>query len=143
MKIRVASSRDRDRLAEIDSIVQDDPSRRSLIARVTNSGACLLAERDGRVLGYAALEYTFFEYGFIPIVFVVPESRRQGVASTLLRRLEESCSTSRLFTSTNESNEPMRALLGRLGYVESGIIHNLDPGDPELVFCRFLDAPDA
>jgi hypothetical protein len=35
-----------------------------------------------------------------------------------------------LFASTNESNVPMQALLDSLGYVQSGIINNLDPGDP-------------
>jgi len=44
----------------------------------------------------------------------------------------------RVFTSTNESNAPMRALLGQCGYKPSGSIDNLDPGDPELVFVKFL-----
>ena len=43
----------------------------------------------------------------------------------------------KLFTSTNQSNTPMQALLALLGYVRSGVIDNLDPGDPELVY--FLD----
>ncbi len=42
----------------------------------------------------------------------------------------------RVWTSTNESNAPMRALLGSAGFVESGRVDNLDPGDPELIFVR-------
>ena len=48
--------------------------------------------------------------------------------------LAERCDTPKLFTSTNQSNQPMQQLLGALGYIPSGIIHNLDSGDPELVY---------
>jgi hypothetical protein len=34
----------------------------------------------------------------------------------------------------------MRALLAKRGYTDSGRIENLDPGDPELVFVKFLSA---
>ena len=43
----------------------------------------------------------------------------------------------RVFVSTNESNQPMRTLLVGRGYKVSGIIEDLDPGDPELFFVRF------
>ena len=42
----------------------------------------------------------------------------------------------KLWTSTNQSNAPMCALLSRLGFILSGQIDNLDDGDPELVFVR-------
>jgi len=54
-----------------------------------------------------------------------------------MEALASRCETRKLFTSTNESNQPMQQLLSVLGYVPSGVIHNLDPGDPELVF--YLD----
>jgi hypothetical protein len=38
------------------------------------------------------------------------------------------CVPPKLFTSTNES------LLREQGFEASGVIHNLDEGDPELVF---------
>jgi len=31
----------------------------------------------------------------------------------------------------------MRALLAKAGFEPSGLIENLDPGDPELVFVKF------
>jgi RimJ/RimL family protein N-acetyltransferase len=43
-----------------------------------------------------------------------------------------------LFTSTNESNRQMQHVLARLGYERCGIIHNLDPGDPEIVYVKQL-----
>ncbi|WP_177330351.1 hypothetical protein [Pseudomonas sp. CCOS 191] len=36
--------------------------------------------------------------------------------------------------STNRSNEPMRRLLKRQGFVASGVVENLDQGDPERVY---------
>jgi len=56
----------------------------------------------------------------------------------LVRHVEQECRTPKLFTSTNESNAPMRALLAKLGFSPSGVIENLDEGDPELVFFKRL-----
>jgi hypothetical protein len=52
--------------------------------------------------------------------------------------LESICRTAKLFTSTNLSNLPMQPLLAKLGYKLSGVIHNLDEDDPELVYVKFL-----
>jgi hypothetical protein len=41
-----------------------------------------------------------------------------------------------VFTSTNRSNDAMRALLRTEGWSSSGELDGLDPGDPELVFYR-------
>ena len=46
-------------------------------------------------------------------------------------------STSRVFTSTNQSNAPMRELRSE-GWTASGVLSGLDDGDPEHVF--FHDA---
>ena len=43
-----------------------------------------------------------------------------------------------MFTSTNESNTPMRQLLQSEGWSPSGVLTGLDEGDPEHVF--FHDA---
>jgi hypothetical protein len=47
-------------------------------------------------------------------------------------------SDSKLFTSTNASNERMQRLCERLGYVRSGPIEHLDEDDPELVYFKRL-----
>ena len=46
------------------------------------------------------------------------------------------CKKEKLFTSTNKSNVPMQKLMEKLKYKKSGIVHNLDPGDPELFFFK-------
>ncbi len=62
--------------------------------------------------------------------------RRKGIATALMKRLEEICNTAKLFTSTNESNAPMQALMARMSYEPSGIVYNLDAGDPELFYFK-------
>ena len=54
----------------------------------------------------------------------------------LLRRLESLCEKPKLFVTTNLSNLKMQSLLVKLNYVLSGVIHNLDEGDPEIVYFK-------
>ncbi|MFD7964291.1 hypothetical protein ACFV5J_26165 [Streptomyces zaomyceticus] len=48
----------------------------------------------------------------------------------------DSCTTSKLFTSANVSNQPMQRLLRRAGWDSVGLVHGLDEGDPELFYLR-------
>jgi ribosomal protein S18 acetylase RimI-like enzyme len=80
------------------------------------------------------LEYTFFEHGFISLIYVSGRARRSGAGWMLLRYLVSTCETPKLFSSTNQSNGPMQALFSKAGFEPSGKIHNLDPNDPEIVY---------
>lgn len=113
------------------------PGREPFLRRVLAAGECHLAVEED-VLGYAVLEYTFFEQGFISLLYVRADMRRRGVGRALLQHLEALCTTRKLFTSTNLSNQPMQRLLACLGYRLSGVIHDLDEGDPELVYVKYL-----
>ena len=135
--VRNARTSDRNRIVAFDHLAQLDAGRISFIDRVLSSGMCLVADLEGRAVGYGALEYTFYENGFVSLVYVAEPERRRGIGRRLVEALAERCRTPKLFTSTNQSNKPMQALLESLGYVRSGTIQNLDPGDPELVY--FLD----
>jgi hypothetical protein len=52
--------------------------------------------------------------------------------------IEPLCRTEKLFTSTNRSNTPMQSLLARTKFSQSGIVHNLDDGDPEIIYSKRL-----
>ncbi|WP_237540426.1 MULTISPECIES: hypothetical protein [unclassified Streptomyces] len=43
-----------------------------------------------------------------------------------------SCTSPKLLTSTNVSDQPMQRLLLRAGWSPVGLLHGLDEGDPEL-----------
>ena len=134
MRIRRGTLEDRDEIVAFDHVAQSEPARVRLIERILSSATCLVAERDQVIAAYAALEYTFYEQGFVSMLYVAQPHRRQGIGRALMQALAIRCDTAMLFTSTNQSNHPMQQLLGALGYIPSGIIHNLDPGDPELVY---------
>ena len=134
--IRSAIASDLDAIAAADAVALGDPARRSLLRSHIDGSRCWVADNQGEVVGFLVLEYTFYGNGFVSLLVVRQDSRRRGIGRALLRHATSTCTTAKLFTSTNESNRPMRSLLSGEGFEASGIIHNLDEGDPELVFFR-------
>jgi ribosomal protein S18 acetylase RimI-like enzyme len=98
-----------------------------------------VATADETAIGYVVLDYSFYENGFISMLYVHADYRRRCVGERLMQQIEEVCRTAKLFTSTNLSNIAMQRLLAKLGYVLSGVIHNLDEDDPELVYFKRLE----
>ncbi|QJC50844.1 GNAT family N-acetyltransferase [Paenibacillus albicereus] len=137
-----AADADLDALAELDALVVGHGGRREALAAHAAASCCLLAEREGRLAGYAAWDRGFFGREFLQLLIVHPAERRAGIGRTLLLGWLERCSGERAFTSTNRSNEPMRALLEAAGFEASGIVDHLDEGDPELVFSVAVASDD-
>lgn len=141
--VRLAATRDRRAIAACDPRVASDLHRRELIDAAIAARHCWVVETAGGVAGYAVLTANFFGREFLELLFVAPEARRGGIGDAILETVERARRADRLFTSTNESNTAMRALLAKRGYEPSGTILNLDPGDPELVFVKFLAGASA
>src|SRR6267378_947242 len=141
MRTRDAVIQDLPALIAVDAVAQGSPERVESLRDAIAAGEAIVATECRTLLGYVVLNHTFYRNGFIPLLYVGAESRRQGVGTALLQAAEARCRTEKLFTSTNESNHPMRALLEATGYQPSGVIKNLDPGDPELVYVRFRGRP--
>ena len=141
MKIRYATESDVAAMFAVDRVAAEEGSRRQHIRNWVGSGRAIVALIDEVVVGYAALEYTFFSNGFISMLIVDTTSRRKGVATALVKHLEKMCKTDKLFTSTNESNRPMQELMQRMSYEPSGTVYNLDEGDPELFYVKRLKEP--
>ena len=133
--IRQAEERDIPAICAFDHLAHRE-DRRAFIKGSVLSGSAYAAVVDGEVVGYAGLQYTFYSQGFIDMLYVHPSHRRRGIGSALVRCVESICRTEKVFTSTNESNLPMQALMAKLRYVPSGVIDNLDEGDPELVYFK-------
>src|SRR5687768_4006930 len=138
ISIRPANEGDVEALCSLDLIAGRENKRQEFIARSVASGACSVAVAEDEVIGYGVLNYSFYDNGCIDMLYVHSDHRRRGAAEALLRHLESLCETSKLFISTNLSNLPMQSLLAKLEYVLSGIIHNLDEGDPEIVYFKRL-----
>lgn len=127
--------------AEIDAVIGVAPAgreRQQAIAEWVQAGQCWVCWQDGMAAGYAAFTRTFFRSPFIEMLVVSPSTRRQGIG----RALMEHCiglvpHDQKLWTSTNESNAPMRAMLPQLGFVYTGQFAGLDEGDPERIYLRW------
>lgn len=136
--IRKAVEADIESLCAFDLIAQSENDRREYIRREVVSGNCYVAILNDSVIGYGVLNYTFFNHGSIDMLYIHSDFRRTGAGAALLRHFESLCQTPKLFTTTNLSNLPMQSLLAKLDYVLSGVIHNLDEGDPEIVYFKRL-----
>lgn len=136
--IRQAVENDIEQICSFDLIAQSENERREFIKREVSSGNCLVAVEDKKVIAYGVLNYNFYQSGFIEMLYVDLNNRQKGVGKELLKHLELFCKTPKLFTSTNLSNLPIQSLLTKSGYILSGIIHNLDEGDPEIIYYKLL-----
>ncbi|OZQ61069.1 GNAT family N-acetyltransferase [Paenibacillus sp. VTT E-133280] len=123
-------------LSKIDSMVIGSENRKPKIEQYILNEQCVVASINREPVGYACYDTTFFECCFIQLVIVNPNFRRLGIAGALIRYIEEHSPTPKLFTSTNESNTIMQQVCLSLGFVRSGIIENLDDGDPEWVYFK-------
>ncbi|MEU2543869.1 GNAT family N-acetyltransferase [Streptomyces roseolus] len=133
--MRRARPSDQQVLCGVDVVADGgDAERRASIGRWCESGAAVVAEGEDGLLGYCVVEYTFFGQGFVAMLMVAPSARRRGVGRRLLDAAASSCTTEKLFTSTNVSNRPMQGLLERAGWLPVGLLHGLDAGDPELFY---------
>ena len=138
ISIRPAVENDIETLYSLDLIAQCEDERRQSIRRVVENKECFVAVMNEKVTGYVFFNYTFYDNGFIEILYVGSNFRRSGAGFALIKHLESICQTPKLFTSTNLSNLPMQSLLAKAGYILSGVIHNLDEGDPEIVYFKKL-----
>ena len=127
----------------------DIPGREAEVTAAVAEGRCLVArhrpsESDvtmgaaGPVVGLATHDRSLFGRPFLSLLLVAAAARRGGAGSALVLGVVDRTEGDRLFTSTNSSNEPMRMLVGRLGFVSCGYVEHLDDGDPELVYVRWL-----
>ena len=138
ISIRPAVENDVEALCSLDLVARREEERREFIRREVASGNCFVAVTNETVIGYGVLNYTFYSNGCIDMLYVHSEHRRRGAGEALVRHMESLCRTPKLFTSTNLSNLRMQSLLAKLEYELSGVIHNLDEGDPELVYLKRL-----
>ena len=131
IEITLAIATDTTQIIKIDHL-----HRIENISAAINQGECYIAKENAAIIGFAIMNYHFFDFGFVDLLIVAEEHRRRGVGVALLDYLSSQCKTGKLFTSTNESNTPMRELLAKAGFIPCGQIDALDEGDPELFFVR-------
>jgi ribosomal protein S18 acetylase RimI-like enzyme len=120
----------------IDREVIGSTRRRNYIEKAIKQGHCLIEKEDDRIVGFLIYDTNFFECTFISLVIVSPLNRRKGYASLLLNNMMSSSPTLKIFSSTNLSNTSMQRVFDANGFIQSGIVENLDEGDPEIIYFK-------
>ncbi len=135
-----ATDQDRDGVLLVEQEERQIPDRPAAIDGAIAEGRCLLVREGDEVAGFAIHDRSLFGQPFLSLLRVRTAARRRGMGTALVQATIATTEGDRLFSSTNASNTAMRMLLGRLGFIASGFIENLDPGDPELIYLRWLGA---
>jgi len=123
--------------SDVDAIDRFHPfagDRREELA----AGRVLVAEDAGRVVGYATFSAAgFIGRPFVHFLAVSPDHRRGGVATTLLRAVQEHLGAPRLFASTEEGNAAMIGLFKREGWSPAGCVKGVNAdGSAESFYFR-------
>ena len=134
LTIRPAILSDYDDVVALDSDLPHGSPRAEALRLWVNAGEAYIAFADSEPAGYAVMTRHFFDRAFVELLMVGARFRRTGIATAMMRYLAGISPTELLWTSTNESNAPMRALLAAEGFIPSGVVEGLDEGDPELFF---------
>jgi GNAT superfamily N-acetyltransferase len=134
--LRRVGPADLDRLAGADPRLAADGAHRRHVGDLLASDLSWAAVADGVAAGFAVVTRHFYGFPFVDLLVVAESRRRGGIGSALMERCVAAADADRVFTSTNESNAPMRRLLDTSGWRPAGSLLYLDPGDPELVFVK-------
>lgn len=124
--IRQGEIRDAVEMAEIEKICFSDPwSEESIISDIEHSERSfyIVAEIEGHVVGYIGC-WKIFDEGHITNVAVRPEFRRKHIAENLINVMVGVTEDENITSWTlevRESNEPAKALYGKLGFIEAGL----------------------
>jgi ribosomal protein S18 acetylase RimI-like enzyme len=123
-------------IVQVDRQVIGNTSRKDFIENAIKQGRCILVNENEDVAGFLIYDTQFFECTFISLIIVSPAKRRKGYASQMMNYLVRTAPTDKIFSSTNRSNESMQKVFEANGFVESGIVENLDEGDPEIIYFK-------
>lgn len=143
LRARTAGPADFNGLLEIDP-AGDGAARQRFLRRAINANDCYVADREGEIVAFGILSYTFFEHGLITAVVVSESVRYTETVIALLRYIEGRCRTQKLFASTAGGASALQSVLKKIGFEECGSITHIGEGEePEVFFFKQLDLTDA
>jgi ribosomal protein S18 acetylase RimI-like enzyme len=136
MKIGEAQITDLNAVVQIDGEVIGNTDRKDFIEDAIRRGRCILVKENNEIVAFSISDTNFFGCTFISLIIVSPSKRRKGYASQMMNHLVRNSSTDKIFSSANRSNQSMRKVFESNGFVESGLVENLDEGDPEIIYFK-------
>lgn len=129
-----ANITDLNKIVQVDSEVIGNTDRRNFIRNAIERKRCIVVQEENIIVGFLIYDTNFFDCSFISLVIVSPSKRRKGYASLLMEYMLNNSPTVKVFSSTNCSNVGMQKVFETNGFIQSGIIENLDEGDPEIIY---------
>ena len=140
MSIRLATPLDIEPCVLVDASnfhIYTDEKRRSHFREMIPKQAMLIFEEDEQILAYATYEPKWFECTFLKLVVVDAPARRRGLGSLLIQHIMGHCCPSgRLFSSTEDDNDPSKAMHEKLGFKVSGSLDNLPQPNREIFYFK-------
>jgi ribosomal protein S18 acetylase RimI-like enzyme len=101
------------------------------VAGIVRDGVALLAEEDGRAVGFALAQAKNDRLTRLSDIYVVPDARRRGVASALMREVLAAFPDASYVTlEVGATNAPARATYARWGFADDQLV--LVASRPEL-----------
>ena len=123
INIRFYTDADAPHIAELEKECFADPWSQNAITEAAKYGTIfLLAEQDGKILGYLGMKPVLDE-GYISNVAVTSSARGKGIGSALLEKLTSYAKENGIKTISLEvrpSNAPAIALYEKFGYKQVG-----------------------
>ncbi len=133
ISIRFATSDD------LDFVRQDGFIPTRIVERKIEQEEVIVAEWNGRLIGYMRLEYLWSLIPYIALISILPEYRRRGVGGTILRFTEEFLRDRghNALYSSSQANEPEpQSWHRRQGFEECGIIAGINKDGIGEIFFR-------
>ena len=127
---------DVENIVAVDREVISNDSRRDYIKIAVEEDRCIVVKSENKIVGFLIFDINFFDCSFISLIIVSPKARRKGYATSLMDYFVNISPTKKVFSSTNQSNKDMQKVFIANGFVQSGVVENLDEGDPEIIYFK-------
>jgi len=126
---------------DLDFCVKSDYKHvgEGMIKRKIEEKAVILAELDGKPVGYLRIEYWWLKIPYISLIIVDEEHRRKGVGTFMIKFLEEYLIRNghKVLYSSSQVNEPGPQMWHRrAGFEECGCIAGINEGGIGEIFFR-------
>jgi len=138
INIRFAELKDLDFCVKFDyNHVSKDVLKRSIREKMV-----ILAEVNGKPIGYLRIEYLWLKIPFLSLITVEEEYQRKGVGRSMIKFLEQHLHKRgyKVLYSSTQANEPgPQSWHRKLGFEECGYIAGMNEGGiGEIFFRKFL-----
>lgn len=145
MQVRRSKIKDLETIAQIEATCFSDAwssqSIESMLSMKTT--CCMVAEEDGRVVGYSLLLVALDQMELLKIA-VLPLFRGRGIAAALMEAMliyAEGKKMTAITLEVRTKNEPAVSLYRRYGFYEAGIRKNYYKNPPDHALIMWLEFP--